>query len=72
MEVNKLATVLNSKIIKKSNVINVQFKREDFEKFCNALGLYKKEFINSLKKSENDYKEGRIKGRKSLYELVKR
>ena len=66
-----MATILNTKITKKNNIVNVQFNAKDFEKFCNVLGIYKEEFIYNLKSSENDYKKGRVKERKSLYELIK-
>lgn len=50
--------------------VRFEITKENYEAFCNAVGLYKKEFIESLKKSEADHKAGRITRRKSLLEIV--
>jgi len=39
---------------------------ENYETFCNAVGLYAKDFIETLKKSETDHKAGRTTKRKSI------
>jgi hypothetical protein len=49
--------------------IRVEITRDNYESFCNAVGLYKKEFIEALKKSEADHKAGRTTKRKSLLEI---
>ncbi len=68
-----MSTVLKTKLTKKSpESINLEIKKEDFESFCNAIGLYKKEFLEILDASEKNHKEGRVKERKSLYELIKK
>ncbi len=62
---------LKTRIVKKKpNLISFEIERENFEAFCNAAGLFRTSFINYLKMSEKDYKAGRIKERKSLYELI--
>ena len=48
--------------------IRVEITRDNYESFCNAVGLYKKELIETLKRSEADHKAGRTTKRKSLLE----
>jgi hypothetical protein len=50
--------------------ITIEIKKEDFEAFCNAVGLFKKDFLKHMKSSEADHKAGRTTKRKSLYELI--
>ena len=52
--------------------IRVEITRDNYESFCNAIGLYKKEFVETLKKSEADHKAGRTTKRKSLLEISKK
>ena len=49
--------------------VRFEITKDNYESFCNAVGLYKKEFIESLKKSEADHRAGRITKRKSLLEI---
>jgi len=56
---------------KTSDYINLKIKREDLESFCSSVGLFKKEFIKTLDSSEKNHREGRVKERNSLYELIK-
>lgn len=49
--------------------VSFEITRENYEAFCNAVGLYRKEFIEILKRSEADHKAGRITKRKSLLEI---
>ncbi|MCL5978707.1 MAG: hypothetical protein M1147_11465 [Nitrospirae bacterium] len=49
--------------------IRFEITKDNYESFCNAVGLYKKEFIESLKKSEADHRAGRITKRKFLLEI---
>jgi len=66
-----MATNLKMKIRKvKSRKISIEIDREDFETFCNACGLFKKEFLDLLDASEKDHQEGRITERDSLRELI--
>jgi len=60
--------------LKKISKDKVRFEitKDNYEAFCNAVGLYKKEFMESLKKSEADHRAGRITRRKSLLEITKK
>jgi hypothetical protein len=55
-----------------SDRVRFEITRDNYEAFCNAIGLYKKEFIESLKKSEADHRAGRITRRKSLLEITEK
>jgi len=35
--------------------IRFEITKDNYETFCNAVGLYKKDFIETLKKSEADH-----------------
>ena len=50
--------------------IKLEITKDNYEAFCNAIGLYRKEFIEALKKSEADHKAGRITKRQSLIEIT--
>lgn len=64
---------LPAAIIKKnSDKISIEIKKKDFEAFCNAVGLFKEDFLRQLRKSESDHKAGRVTKRKSLHELTER
>lgn len=66
-----MATNLKMKIKRvKSRKISIEIDRDDFETFCNACGLFKKEFLDLLDASEKDHQEGRITERGSLQELI--
>jgi len=54
----------------RNDVITLGIKREDFEAFCAAAGLYRKDFLGLLDASMKDHKAGRVTERKSLYELI--
>jgi hypothetical protein len=60
--------------LKKVSKERVRFEitRDNYEAFCNAVGIYKKEFLESLKKSEVDHRAGRITKRKSLLEIIEK
>lgn len=60
--------------LKKMGKDKVRFEitKDNYEAFCNAVGLYKKEFIETLKKSEADHKACRITKRKSLLEITEK
>ncbi len=60
-----------AKITKKTrNSIRIEINKESFEAFCNAIGLYRKSFLEALDASERDHRSGRVTKRKSLYELI--
>ncbi len=54
------------------NKVKFEITRDNYEAFCNAIGLYKREFIEYLKKSEADSRTGRITRRKSLLEIIQK
>lgn len=64
-----LPVVLRKKGLDK---ISLEITRDNFEAFCNAIGLFKPEFLTILRKSEADHKAGRVTKRKSLYELIEK
>jgi hypothetical protein len=68
---NKM-TILKAKVSKKTaEYINLKINKEDFESFCSSAGLFKKGFFRKLESSEKDHRQGKIKERNSLYELIK-
>ncbi|HPD60523.1 MAG TPA: hypothetical protein PKV48_02015 [Thermodesulfobacteriota bacterium] len=50
--------------------IHLKIKKDDFEAFCSAAGLFKGSFVQTLKRSEKDLSEGRFTKRKSLGEII--
>ena len=50
--------------------IQIEITKESFEAFCDAIGLYQKEFLEALDTSERDHRSGRVTKRKSLTELI--
>ncbi|HBR22911.1 MAG TPA: hypothetical protein DD713_10285 [Nitrospiraceae bacterium] len=52
--------------------IRFEITKDNYESFCNAVGLYRKEFIETLRKSEADHRAGRITKRKSLLEIAEK
>jgi len=52
--------------------IRFEITKDNYEMFCNAVGLYKKDFLETLKKSEADHKAGRTTKRKSLLEITEK
>ena len=73
LEVNKMQKTLSAEVSKVStDRIKVEITRDNYESFCNAIGLYKKEFIETLKKSEADHRAGRVTKRKSLLEIIEK
>jgi len=62
---------VEAKITKRTrNTIRIEITRESFEAFCDAVGLYRKEFLQALEASERDHRYGRVTKRKSLHELI--
>ena len=62
---------LAAKVVKRTKD-SFQFKisKENFESFCDSIGLYRREFLDALDTSEKDHKAARITKRKSLRELI--
>jgi len=63
-------TKLKAKISHKDHdYIHLKIRKDDFEAFCSAAGLFKGSFLKTLQKSENDLTEGRFTTRKTIAEL---
>ncbi|MBI4689689.1 MAG: hypothetical protein HY754_05435 [Nitrospirae bacterium] len=56
----------------KRDKVRFEITKDNYEAFCNAMGLFRKEFIDSLKISEADHKAGRVTKRKSLMEIAEK
>ncbi len=66
-----MAQTFNAKVSKKDrNNILIEISKENFEAFCDTVGLYKKEFLELLDASEQDHRKGRVTKRRSLKEVV--
>ncbi len=63
---------LEAKITRKTkSKIQIEITKENFETFCDAIGLYRQQFIEALDSSERDHRAGRVTKRKSLHELIR-
>ncbi len=69
MEVILMAKITAIKKINNYKLI-LEINKNNFEKFCATVGIFKKEFIRTLNKSLDDHKHNRITRRKSLRELM--
>ena len=66
-----MAQTLAAKIIKKTRSgIRIEITKENFEAFCDSIGLYRKGFLEALDASERDHRAGSVTKRKSLDELI--
>ncbi|MGH7597792.1 MAG: hypothetical protein ACREOI_15690 [bacterium] len=54
----------------KSGKIRIEISRDEFERFCNNFGFFRKDFLKLLRESEKDHQAGRISTRNSLFELI--
>jgi hypothetical protein len=62
---------LKATITKKTpKSIYMEINKDTFETFCDAAGIYRKEFLKILDLSEEDHKKGRVTKRESLSELL--
>ena len=62
---------LAAKVIKRTKKsIQIKISKENFEAFCDSIGLYRREFLQALDASEQDHRAGRVTKRKSLRELI--
>jgi hypothetical protein len=52
--------------------VRFEITKDNYEAFCNAIGLYRKEFMEFLKKSEANHRACRITRRKSLLEIIEK
>jgi hypothetical protein len=66
-----MAQTLEAKVTKKTKKsIQIEISRANFEAFCDAIGLYRKEFLDTLEASERDHRAGRVTKRQSLRDLI--
>ncbi len=62
---------LAAKVVKRTrNSFQFKISKENFESFCDSIGLYRREFLDALHASEKDHRAGRVTKRKSLRELI--
>ncbi|MCP9449553.1 MAG: hypothetical protein NNA21_05765 [Nitrospira sp.] len=62
---------LAAKVVKRTrDSFQFEISKENFESFCDAIGLYRREFLEALDASEKDHRAGRVTKRKSLRELI--
>jgi len=66
-----MAPSLEATVTKKTKKsIQIEISRANFEAFCDAIGLYRKEFLDTLDASERDHRAGRVTRRQSLRDLL--
>jgi hypothetical protein len=66
-----MTQALAAKVVKRTkNSIQIKISKENFEAFCDSIGLYRREFLKALDASEQDHRAGRVTKRKSLRELI--
>ena len=66
-----MGQALAAKVIKKTkDSVDIRISKENFESFCDSIGLYRREFLATLDASEKDHRAGRVTKRKSLRELI--
>jgi hypothetical protein len=67
-----MAVALAARITKRTRKnLTIEVTKDNFEAFCDSIGLYRPEFLNALNASERDHRAGRVTKRKSLRELIK-
>jgi len=66
-----MGQALAAKVVKRTkNSLQIKITKQNFESFCDSIGLYRKEFLDALNASEQDHRAGRVTKRKSLRELI--
>jgi len=66
-----MGQALAAKVIKKTkDSLQIKISKENFESFCNSIGLYRREVLAALDASEKDHRAGRVTKSKSLRELI--
>lgn len=66
-----MAQALAAKVVKRTkDSVQIKISKENFEAFCDSIGLYRREFIEALDASEQDHRAGRVTKRKSLRQLL--
>lgn len=54
----------------KNGKIRIEISRDEFERFCNTFGFFRKDFLQVLRESEKDHRAGRVTKRNNLFELM--
>lgn len=66
-----MATKLKAQVQRAANgKIRIEIGRDEFERFCNTFGFFRKDFLKLLRESEKDHRTGRVTKRESLLELM--
>ena len=66
-----MTQALAGKVVKRTkDSLQIKISKQNFESFCDSIGLYRREFLKALEASEKDHRAGRITKRKSLRELI--
>ena len=66
-----MGQALAAKVITKTkDSLQIQISKENFESFCDAIGLDRRECLAALDASEKDHRAGRVTKRKSLRALI--
>ena len=66
-----MGQALAAKVVKKTkDSLQIKITKQNFESFCDSIGLYRKELLDALNASEQDHRAGRVTKRKSLRELI--
>lgn len=55
---------------KTNNKIRIEIDKDRLESLMNSCGLFRKDFLDTLKKSIKDHQVGRVTKRESLAELM--
>jgi hypothetical protein len=60
-----------AKVVKRTrDSFHFKISKQNFEAFCDSIGLYRREFLATLDAAEKDHRAGRVTKRRSLRELI--
>ena len=66
-----MAQTMQVKITRRTKErIQIEITKENFEAFCDSVGLYRPQFLEALDASERDHRAGRVTKRASLRGLI--
>ncbi|TLY24706.1 MAG: hypothetical protein E6K63_14615 [Nitrospirae bacterium] len=66
-----MARTMQAKITRRTKErLHIEVTKENFEAFCDSVGLYRPEFLEALEASERDHRAERVTKRKSLRALI--
>ena len=60
---------ITAQVTKMTRKISIEIDRDMLESFMNTFGFFRRDFIKTIKQSEEDHKAGRVKKRNSLEEI---